>query len=183
MEEPQLRKLMVLGLKGDAVAYRSLLSALSSGLRSYYRARLVRAGRSPDNAEDLVQEALLAIHNRRDTYDPTKPFSAWAYAIARYKLFDYLRQSNAAARDIPFDDVSEMLFIETDETSEGRLDILNLLEKLPDKFRLAVQYVKIEGRSIAEAAHLCGVTEPALKSNVHRGLKRLASLVSERAAE
>jgi RNA polymerase sigma-70 factor (ECF subfamily) len=41
--------------------------------------------------EDLVQETLLAMHTRRDTYDPQRPFTAWAYAIARYKMIDRLR--------------------------------------------------------------------------------------------
>ena len=48
-------------------------------------------GRSATEAEDLTQEALMAIHTRRHTYDPSLPLMPWVHAIARYKLIDHLR--------------------------------------------------------------------------------------------
>jgi RNA polymerase sigma-70 factor, ECF subfamily len=61
-KEAELRALMLAGLQGDASAHRGLLTALSGHLRAFYRSRLVRAGRRPEETEDLVQEALMAIH-------------------------------------------------------------------------------------------------------------------------
>lgn len=69
MNEQQLKSLMMAGLDGDAAAYRALLAQLSAQLRSYYRGRLARVGRGVFEAEDLLQEVLLAIHTRRHTYD------------------------------------------------------------------------------------------------------------------
>jgi hypothetical protein len=69
-KEASLRTLMIAGLGGDGAAYRALLSELSGHLRAYYRGRLVRAGRGMEETEDLVQEALIAVHARRHTYDP-----------------------------------------------------------------------------------------------------------------
>ena len=63
--EAELKNLMLAGLNGDAAAHRSLLKYLSGYLRAYYRRQLGRIGRSATDAEDLVQEALLAIHTRR----------------------------------------------------------------------------------------------------------------------
>ena len=90
-KEASLRTLMIAGLNGDAAAYRALLSGLSGHLRAYYRGKLVRAGRGTEETEDLVQEALMAVHMRRHTYDPTQLLTPWVYAIARYKLIDHLR--------------------------------------------------------------------------------------------
>jgi RNA polymerase sigma-70 factor (ECF subfamily) len=59
------------------------------------------------------------------------------------------------------------------------LDLTKLLAKLPPKVRLAIQYVKIEGLSVAEAAARCGMSESAIKVNVHRGLKALSAVISE----
>jgi RNA polymerase sigma-70 factor, ECF subfamily len=48
-----------------------------------------------------VQEALLAIHTQRHTYDPAEPLTPWVYAIARYKLIDHLRRNRASLADVP----------------------------------------------------------------------------------
>jgi DNA-directed RNA polymerase specialized sigma24 family protein len=43
------------------------------------------------------------------------------------------------------------------------LDIANLLQQLPERQRLQIQYVKIEGGSVADAAKRTGITESAVK--------------------
>ena len=87
--EEHLRSLILQSLAGDAAAYRIFLDELTTHLRSYLRRRL---GGLPDEVEDLLQELLLAVHNKRHTYDPKQPLSAWVQAIARYKLVDLLRR-------------------------------------------------------------------------------------------
>src|SRR6266545_4578493 len=90
--EHELQGLMIASLAGDATSHKALLSRLSSHLRAYFKGRLARMGRGAVEAEDLVQEALIAIHTRRHTYDPAQLFTPWVYAIARYKFVDYLRR-------------------------------------------------------------------------------------------
>src|SRR6266516_1221820 len=107
--EAELKNLMVGGLAGDAAAHRTLLDRLSWRLRAYYKSRLARIGRSATEAEDLVQEALLAIHIQRHTYDPAEPLTPWAYAIARYKLIDHLRRTRASLADLPIDEAGEIM--------------------------------------------------------------------------
>jgi RNA polymerase sigma-70 factor (ECF subfamily) len=102
--EAELRALMRASLGGDAVAYRTLLSRLSANLRAYYKGKLARIGRSATEAEDLMQEVLMAIHTRRHTYDPAEPLMPWVYAIARYKLIDHLRRTRASMVDLPIED-------------------------------------------------------------------------------
>jgi RNA polymerase sigma-70 factor (ECF subfamily) len=177
--EAELQALMVAGLEGDASAHRALLQALSGHLRAYYRNKLGRAGRGPEEAEDLVQEALIAIHTRRRTYDPAEPLTPWVYAIARYKLIDHLRHSQPRLADVPIEDASEITAADDCTATESNLDLTKLLAKLPPKVRLAIRYVKIEGLSVVEAAARCGVSESAVKINVHRGLKALSAVISE----
>ena len=85
-------RLMAAAQVGDANAYRILLSELSAWLRRYFARRLPRA-----MTEDAVQDVLLAIHEKRHTYDPTRPFGPWLAAIARYKWIDRLRSLKADA--------------------------------------------------------------------------------------
>ena len=93
--EHRLHQLLVRGLNGDAASYHQFLKALSAHLRAYFRKRLFQR---LDEAEDLVQETLLAVHNRRHTYRSNQPLTAWVHAIARYKLIDLLRVARCADR-------------------------------------------------------------------------------------
>ena len=175
MTEERLRNLLVRGLVGDESAYRIFLGELAAHLRSWLRGRLARL---PDEVEDLLQELLLAVHNQRHTYDPKQPLKPWVHAIARYKCIDLLRRrSRNEMLNDPLDNDDE-LFIATDsEAAEARYDMAKLLDQLPDRQRLPIFYVKIEGASVADAAKRTGMSESAVKVGIHRGLKALAAKI------
>ena len=176
--EARLRERLVAGQRGDAVAYADFLRETASVLRPFFRRRLAHY---PDDVEDLVQETLLAMHNKRDTYDPGQPVMPWMFAIARYKLVDLLRaRAGREALHDPIDEDREELASEAGAAAqEARRDLAVLLAELPDKQRLPIQYVKIEGVSVAEAAQRTGLSVSAVKIGVHRGLKILAAKLRE----
>src|SRR5215469_17062473 len=95
--EPELRALMLAGLEGDAAAHVALLKGLTPRLRAYFNSRVMRAGGAPADAEDLVQDTLMTIHTRRNTYDTEQPLTPWIYAVARHRLVDHLRRTKASA--------------------------------------------------------------------------------------
>ena len=173
--EERLRQLLLRGLAGEAPAYQTFLKELSAHLRAFLRKRLANL---PDEVEDLVQEALLAVHNQRHTYAAGQPLTAWVHAIAKYKLVDLLRRrAGREALNDPLDDELE-LFASTDSAAaEARRDLGKLLELLPDRHRLPIIHVKLHGRSVAEASQLMGMSESAVKVGVHRGLKALAAMI------
>jgi RNA polymerase sigma-70 factor (ECF subfamily) len=173
--EDRLRTLLVRGLAGDAHAYHAFLRDLSAHLRAFLRKRLVRL---PDEVEDLVQETLLAVHNQRHTYAAAEPLTAWLHAIARYKLVDLLRRR--ARRDLlhdPLDDDNDLLAAPDNDAADARRDVAKLLASLPDRHRLPIVHVKLEGLSVAETAKLTGMSESAVKIGVHRGMKALAAKI------
>lgn len=170
--ELELRALFLQALAGDESAYRLFLQRLAGHLRAYLGRRLFGW---PDDVEDLVQECLLAIHNKRHTYEAGQPLSAWVHAIARHKLVDLLRaRSVREALHDPLE-AGEALFAASDlDARDARRDVIGLLEHLPDKQRLPILHVKIEGLSVAETARRTGLSESAVKVGIHRGLKALA---------
>lgn len=171
--EKRLRDLMVSGLSGDASAYQAFLHALSGYLRSFLRRRLSSL---PEDVEDLVQETLLAVHIQRHTYAPDQPLTAWVYAIARYKMVDFLRRRSIRdALNDPLDEASELFAVSTGEAAEARRDLAQLLKQLPDRQRLPIVHVKLEGMSVAETARITGMSESAVKVGIHRGIKALAA--------
>jgi RNA polymerase sigma-70 factor (ECF subfamily) len=118
------------------------------------------------------------VHNQRHTYATDQPLTAWLHAIARYKLVDLLRRR--ARRDLlndPLDDDNELLVASDIEASDARRDVAKLLDTLPDRHRLPIIHVKLEGLSVAEAAKLTGMSESAVKVGVHRGMKALAARI------
>src|SRR5882757_4103219 len=80
--------LMVAAQDGESHAYEQLLRELDTWLRRYYARRLPCPA-----ADDARQDALLAIHAKRHTYTPSRPFGPWVAAIARYKWIDHLRDA------------------------------------------------------------------------------------------
>ncbi|HEY0301083.1 MAG TPA: sigma-70 family RNA polymerase sigma factor [Rhizomicrobium sp.] len=172
--EAELKALMVRSLGGDGAAYAALLKKLNGYLRAYYRRRLGRAA----DAEDLLQETLIAMHTRRATYDPTRPFTAWVHAIARYKLIDYFRRTKRRAED-PLDDPDLLFGSEETSAAEAGLDIDRLLGQLPARTQALIRDTRIEGLSTAEAAARHGVSESAVKVGVHRGLKALGAKLED----
>lgn len=175
--EARLRDLLLKGLTGDARAYQVFLEELSAHLRGFLRRRLTGL---PDEVEDLVQEALLAVHNQRHTYQADQPLTAWVYAIAKYKLIDMLRRrAGREALNDPIDDELEILASSDGHAAEARRDVEKLLDRLPDRHRLPIVHVSLHGRSVAEAAKLTGMSESAIKVGVHRGLKALAAMIRD----
>jgi RNA polymerase sigma-70 factor (ECF subfamily) len=170
--ESQLQTLLIQGLEGDAVAYHEFLKVLSGHLRAYFRRRLFQR---PDDVEDLVQETLLAVHNQRHTYRLDQPLTAWIHAIARYKFVDLLRaRSSREDLNDPLDD-DLSVFAESDtDAFEAKKDVNTLLADLPERQRLPIVHVKLEGLSVAETAQRTGMSESAIKVGIHRGLKALA---------
>jgi RNA polymerase sigma-70 factor (ECF subfamily) len=173
--EERLRGLLARGLAGDAPAYHSFLKELSAHLRAFLRKRLVNL---PEEVEDLVQELLFAVHNQRHTYDPRQPLTAWVYAIARYKLVDLLRRrSRNELLNDPLDEDDALLAASDSEAADARRDLAKLLAALPDRQRLPIIHMKIEGLSVAETARLTGMSPSAIKVGIHRGLKALAAKI------
>src|SRR6266567_5077506 len=107
--EIELRELMVAGLDGNAASHKVLLTRLSGHLRGYFKGQLARTDRGAVDAEDLVQEVLIAIHTHRHTYDRSQLFTPWMYAIARYKFLDYLRRTKESRKDVPIEEAEEIV--------------------------------------------------------------------------
>ena len=169
--EAELKALMIGSLDGDALAHGLLLRALVPLLNAFYRRRLARA----EDVEDLVQDTLITVHTRRETFDRSRPFTAWLYAIARYRTIDHYRRHR---QTVAIEDVESILMAEGFEDAAGaRMDVDRLLATLSPKQARAIRDTHVEGKSIAEAASGAGIGESDVKISVHRGLKALAARI------
>lgn len=165
---------MRLARQGDNEAYRRLLGRVAAWLRVVVRRGLVSAGRGTADCEDVVQEALLAMHLKRDTWDEAQPLEPWVRAIARYKLADHLRRRGFHDH-VDIDDYADSLASTDAVDSAATVDSRRLLAGLPERQRRIVEEVSIEGRRAAEVAARLGMSEGAVRVALHRALKALAA--------
>ena len=162
-------RMMAAAQVGEANAYRTLLAELALWLRRYYARRL-----PPAMTEDAVQDVLLAIHEKRHTYDPARPFGPWLAAIARYKWIDRLRSLKADAAE-PLDE--NIGVPDHGDAVIAGSTFEQLLAELKPPQAEAIRLVKLEGYSVEEASRATGQSVSLIKVNIHRGLKRLANIV------
>lgn len=161
-------------LAGDAVAYRRFLQSVTPHLRAMARRNCVRYGAPASDAEDVVQEALLAIHLKRRTWDPARPISPWISVIVRNKLIDMLRRS--VRLTVPVDEFADVLATEEPADELPAIQIGNLIGRLKDRQRAVVQAVSIEGCTTRGAAARLSMSETGVRVTLHRALKALAAL-------
>lgn len=167
---------MTAALDGDEAAYRRLLAALTPVLRANARRALGRMGAPTVDAEDIVQETLLALHLHRHTWRRSDPIGPWVAAIARYKLVDVLRRRGRRA-EVTIDDLVEVLPDTADQEEElGRQQAVQLVGTLDGRQGEVVRAISVEGADIKETATKLGMSEGAVRVALHRGLKALAQM-------
>jgi RNA polymerase sigma-70 factor, ECF subfamily len=163
---------------GDAVAYRSFLRLMPPVLRKIVRRSLARVRATDIDPEDIVQEILLAIHLKRQTWIETAPLAPWLFTIARHKTIDALRRRGRRI-EIPVDDFADTLASEPEEPSIASANVDRHLSGLPEGQRKVVQKIAVDGQSIAETAAALGMTQGAVRVALHRGLTRLSTKLSD----
>lgn len=180
-DNAELGELMAAAQAGDRHAYRVVLDAILPVLRRTIRAQ--NRGIGAADLEDLVQDALLSIHQVRASYDPGRPFLPWVKAIARNRAVDWARrQSRRRNEAADTDGVETYPAAETnsiDRDGVGDPEALRLaITQLPEGQRRAVEMLKLKEMSLREASAATGSSVSALKVACHRGMKALRAVLT-----
>ncbi len=175
-----------------------LLELLAADLNRYFQQLVLstqqrlyvfalRQTGSPQDAEDIVQEAYIRAYHALADYSPDRirimKMQAWLYKIT---LHIFYRHSSNDARlhytSLDVEEASELLEIEDDENErpekvlEGREDLRELeamIARLPEQYRLAVNCYYFAELSYREIADLLHQPLGTVKSNVYRGTQLL----------
>ena len=158
---------------GDQGAYGALLSEINVVIRAYLISRFGQL----ENLEDCVQDSLLAIHQARHTYDGSRPFRPWMFAIVRNRSIDVLRKSarQRTGRDQTLNVGEES----TEFEPIPAIDADNLLRRLSKNLRNTLILTKVMGYSTRECAARQGVSESVVKIRVYRGIRKLRILCED----
>jgi len=164
-------------LDGDKRAYSDLLRETAYFLRPFLERKL----NSRNEVDDLLQEILLSIHKARHTYDGKRPYRPWAYAIAKYRLLDYLRihYADNLFSAIELSEVENSLQNYVKEYRVNYESISESICKLPEKQAQILRMMHQEGYTAKEVAKKTGMTESAVKVAAHRAYKMLKKQLRE----
>lgn len=161
---------------GDAAAFAQFLTEVSPVLRGLIRSR--GRGLPPDQHEDILQEVLLAVHLKRQTWRRDAPVRPWLYAVARYKVIDAFR-SRGAAIHLPIHDFDNVLAAEAAPAPLAARDTETMLGLIDARSAALVRAVRLEGQSTDDAGARLGLSGGAARVALHRALRRLSDLAEK----
>ena len=158
---------------GDGAAFARFLHAVTPTLRAVIRRR--GDGLPPDQHEDVLQEVLLAIHLKRQTWRRDAPVRPWLYALARYKVVDAFRRRGARV-DLPIEEFADVLPEEEGSAPLSGRDAEVMLRLIDPRSAMLVRAVALDGKTAEEAGEAVGMTAGAARVALHRAMRRLSGL-------
>ncbi len=165
----ELTALFRAGLAGDGVAYGQFLQKTTLILR-----RMLGKKLPPSDVEDVVQDILISLHKARHTHDGQRPLMPWVFAIARFRLNDYLRKAySRAGHEVYVANIEENAAADVTETYREDESIGELLQDLPERQKRILTLLYLEGHTAKEAGRLLDMGESAIKVAAHRAIKKI----------
>ena len=128
---------------------------------------------NPAEAEDIVQETLIKVWNRRDQWDTIDSIEAFCLTICRNLALDKLRRMDNQVQSLG-DDINPM--DHSHGSNPEQVTILHertqmvrqLINDLPERLRTCMQLRDIEGKSYRDIATILDITEQQVKVNIFR---------------
>lgn len=170
--------------RGDLKAFNRLVEAYQVPV---YNLAYRMLGNSTE-AEDAAQEVFLRAFTRLDTYEPERKFSNWILSIASHHCIDRLRRRRGVW--LSLDDNPGLEWLTSDEErpedsalrKERAAEVRYLLAKLEPDYRIPIVLRYWQDMSYKEIAAALNLSEPAVKSRLHRARLQLAALLEDQKA-
>jgi RNA polymerase sigma-70 factor (ECF subfamily) len=137
-----------------------------------------------DSAEDILQEVMLRIHRHAGELEHSAAVGGWIHQIARNAIIDHYRRAPlrrerpSGIEPVP-DDAPAPETTAPDPRDELARCLAPLLERLPERYRQAVELTELEGVTQAEAAARLGLSTSGMKSRVQRARTQLKDLLAD----
>lgn len=171
--ELKLKLLLNQSMKGDRASYESFLE-LSSVLIKRYLKQLGGRHAQRETVEDLLQEVLITLHEKKHTYREDRAFLPWLYAIIRHRYIDYYRSRKRVPTQTSLEEMGDLI---GDSEQLPSFDMEEIMSLLTPKQKEMLYLVKVEGQSYKEAAATLSMSVSAVKVGVHRLVKSLQGKV------
>ena len=170
---------MTVARERDRVAFGALFGHFAPRLKSY----LMRLGADPGTAEELIQEVMLRVWRRADTFDPRHAnASTWIFTIARNKRIDGIRRERRPEIDME----DPALVPEAPEPADRRLEITQesarlkrALTSLPKEQSELLRMAYFEDKPHSRISEEKGIPLGTVKSRLRLALERLRKILRD----
>jgi len=172
-------RLMSLFQAGDENAYVVLVNRYKDKLINFIYHYL----KDSESAEDVVQETMIKLYQKKHYYKEIAKFSTWLYTIAKNLANTELRKrknrkttllsqfsNDDKTYEIPSDDLEIGQQVQTDVVNEIIKDAVN---QLSEKFKIVIILRDIQEISYEEISGIIGVPIGTVKSRINRARLQL----------
>jgi RNA polymerase sigma-70 factor (ECF subfamily) len=162
-----------LAMRGDPLARERLFEQIYGRVLRYHRK--LAAG-SPGLAEELTQETMVRIIRSFDQLREPGRFVPWAFRIATNVWRDYHRPRRTPPTPLPDAPSGPVRAPEREELAQRVLELLN---RLPDTYRIVLTLRYLEGLDYESIAAILDIAVPTLRSQIARGRQMIRRLLGE----
>lgn len=154
---------------------RALFVQLFQHFGPLLKAYLLKLGILESVVEELVQEALLTVWRKADSYNPQRAAAgAWIYTLARNLAIDWLRKQKYPTYSLePWHLDDNVVEQESNEKHLTRVRMAEVLKTLPDEQSQVIYMSFYEGRSHSEIAARLGIPLGSVKSRIRLATEKL----------
>ena len=152
------------------ISFRNDILPLKNEL---YRLAL-RITLNPAEAEDIVQETMIKVWNRRDQWDDIDSIEAFCLTICRNLSLDKMKKMANQSQSLSEGehDTPDRIYSSNPEEQAVQQDrvalVRRLIDELPEKQRSVMQLRDFEGKSYKEIAEIMAISEEQVKVNIFR---------------
>ncbi len=130
---------------------------------------------NPQEAEDIVQETMIRVWNKRESWGEIDSIEAFAMTICRNLSLDHLKKKETQNLSLDAMVIEEVDHVDDPLQQLVRKDNLNkvrmIMDSLPEKQRTCMQLRDFEGKSYKEIATILDITEEQVKISIFRARK------------
>ena len=136
-----------------------------------------------EDAEDVVQDTLIKVWNKRDNWQEINDIEAFALTICRNLSLDKIKKANN--NEASLDEQAAFLSYHSSNPYEriiqqDRLELVRkLVNELPEKQRSCMQLRDFEGKSYKEIAEILNISEEQVKVNIFRARQTIKQKFQE----
>lgn len=160
-------------LKGCIKGKSKYQEALYKQFYAYGMSICLRYAHSRDEAAEIMNDGFMKVFEKIDKYNPNHTFKAWFRRILINTAIDHYRKNSKFYNHLDEEVIDEEM---VDLNGVGQLDlkdIMNLLNELPEQYRLTFNLFEIEGYSHEEIADKLDIAIGTSRSNLTRAKKML----------
>jgi RNA polymerase sigma-70 factor (ECF subfamily) len=127
-------------------------------------------------AEDILQEVFIRVHQHLCCPPPVERMESWIYQITRNLIIDYYRQRREVF-ELPEDFPAEMELPVFNAEASLAGSLRGMIDELPEPYREALVLTEYQGLSQVELAHKLGISISGAKSRVQRARDKLRDFI------